>query len=385
MASNEHSTRTRRSVLSLGAKAAAALGVTHLTSRPARAASSGNSAVVCLYLLGGNDSNNMIVPLDSPAYGIYAKGRGPLAIPRSDLLSVYSTANSATYGFHPALSGLRDLYNQGSLAVLANVGRSEAPLSSAQVRATPGSVPADLFQHTGASRIRYLPDAYLGIPWAAPDANGKPIRSLRHGISLVSLHSRGDQGGALMAGATAALLRTAFPETFTGQQMHSIAQALKVKGAGQQAFVCPVAGFDTHADELSRQAQLFGELNDALVAFSRSLDELGIADRVTLFTQTEFNRTLRPNARGGTEHGWGGHALILGGSTLGGQVYGRFPSLELGGPDDLDASGVWIPSTSDLQYSATVAMWFGGDDLSSLPDFAGLPNFTQTDLGFLAR
>lgn len=385
MASDGHRTHSRRSLLSLGAKAAAALGVSHLASRPARAGSSGNSAVVCLYLLGGNDSNNMIVPLDSPAYDSYAKGRGSLAIPRSDLLSVFSAANSATYGFHPNLGGLRDLYNQGSLAVLANVGRSEAPLNSAQVRANPGSLPADLFQHGGASRVRYLPDAYLGIPWAAPETNRTALSPLRHGISLVSSRGGAERGGALMAAGTAASLRTPFPQTFTGEQLRSIAQALKVRGAGQQAFVCPVSGFDTHRDELAAQARLFAEVNDALVAFTRSLDELGIADRVTLFTQTEFNRTLRPNTSGGTEHGWGGHQLILGGSTMGGQVYGRFPSLELGGPDDLGANGVWIPSASDLQYSATVAKWFGRNGLSDLPEFAGLANFTETDLGFLAR
>lgn len=385
MATNRHRTPSRRSVLSLGAKAAAALGVTQLMSGPARAASSGKSTVVCLYLLGGNDSNNMIVPLDSPAYDLYARGRGPLAIPRADLLGVYATANSANYGFHPSLSGLRDLYNAGSLAVLANVGRSEAPLNSAQVRANPGSLPADLFQHGGASRIRYLRDGYLGIPWAAPETDGTVPTALRHGITVVSPRGRFERSGALMAAAAATSLRTAFPRSFTGEQMQSIAQALRVTGTSQQAFVCPVSGYDTHTDELAKQASLYVELNDALVAFSRSLDELGISDRVTLFTQTEFNRSLRPNARGGTEHGWGGHELILGGSTMGGQVYGRFPSLELGGPDDAGVNGVWIPSTSDLQYSATVAKWFGRNDLTDVPEFAGLANFTETDLGFLAR
>jgi uncharacterized protein (DUF1501 family) len=77
IASKEHRTHSRRSVLSFGAKAAAALGVTHWTSGAAFAASSENVAAVCLYLLGGNDSNNMIVPMDSPGYDLYAKGRWP--------------------------------------------------------------------------------------------------------------------------------------------------------------------------------------------------------------------------------------------------------------------------------------------------------------------
>jgi uncharacterized protein (DUF1501 family) len=122
-----------------------------------------------------------------------------------------------------------------------------------------------------------------------------------------------------------------------------------------------------------------------VVAFYRSIEEMGIADRVTLFTQTEFNRTLAPNHNRGTEHGWGGHQLVLGKSVLGGQVHGRFPSLELGGPDDAGTTGIWIPSTSDVQFAATLGAWLGRNDLASLPEFAGLREFAQSDLGFLAR
>jgi uncharacterized protein (DUF1501 family) len=126
-------------------------------------------------------------------------------------------------------------------------------------------------------------------------------------------------------------------------------------------------------------------LNDAVVAFYRAVEELGIADRVTLFTQTEFNRTLAANRLGGSDHGWGGHQLILGRSVLGGQVYGHFPSLELGGPDDAGTTGVWIPTTSDVQYAATLAHWLGGADLLNQPAFAALSQFKESDLGFLAR
>jgi len=125
-------------------------------------------------------------------------------------------------------------------------------------------------------------------------------------------------------------------------------------------------------------------VNDAVVAFYRATEELGMADRVTLFTQTEFNRTLAPNGSG-TEPGWGGHQLITGKSVLGGKIYGRFPSLELGGPDDLGTTGIWIPSTSDVQYAATLASWLGRNDLASVPEFAGLREFGESDLGFLAR
>ena len=371
--------RTRRSVLALGAKAAAALGAAQFSS-PLQAAASGNSALVCLYLLGGNDSNNMIVPLDSPGYDAYARGRGPLSIPREDLLGV-STSNSGSYGFHPNLPGLRDLYKQGSLAVLANVGRSEAPLTRAQAKA--GPLPPDLFEHARDPRIRYVRDGFLGIPWAA-SADGTSVGRLRHGISMLTPPSLSRQHGDLMSAVKEVSLRMSFPLTFIGQQMQTIAQALKSTGVNQQAFVCPVSGFDTHSNQLATQGRLYAELDEALTAFSRTLNDLGISNRVTLFTRTEFNRALRPNATGGTDHGWGGHELVFGGSTIGGQIYGRFPSLELGGSDDLGSNGVWVPGISDLQYSATIARWFGRTDLSGLPEFAGLSNFSVTDLGFLA-
>jgi uncharacterized protein (DUF1501 family) len=340
--------QSRRSVLSLGAKAAAVAGVASLAAPLSRAAAAGNSAVVCLYLIGGNDSNNLIVPLDSPAYDLYARGRGALAIPQSDLLDVYATNGASRYGFHPSLPGLRDLYNQGVLAVLANVGRIDTPLTQAQIRSNSNALPENLFLHTGAAEIGYAPNGYLTLPWA--DGGGSLFR-LNHGVTLTSANGRP---------ATGSPFETTFPSTRTGRQLANVAGIL-LRGVHHQAFVCPVDGFDTHADQLSQQAALFTELNDAIVAFYGALQDLGIADRVTLFTQTEFNRALAPNARGGTDHGWGGHELIVGRSVIGGQVYGRFPSLELGGADDAGNSGIWIPSTALSQYTGTLARWYGAD------------------------
>ena len=120
-------------------------------------AASPNRTVVCIYLIGGNDSNNMIVPLDSPAYDTYARGRGPLALAKDSLLDVQSGA-SDRYGFHPNLPGLRDLYNQNALAVVANVGRVAPGRSAA----------GELTDNTGEMQVRYVPGGYLAIPWAVP-------------------------------------------------------------------------------------------------------------------------------------------------------------------------------------------------------------------------
>src|SRR5579883_3272060 len=159
---------TRRSLLDWGAKSAAALGLSGLMA-PAVAAAGRQRACVCIYLLGGNDSNNMIVPLDSPAYDAYAQGRGPLALPKSSLLPVWAQNTSANYGFHPALAGVRDLYTRGDLAVVVNVGRADRPLAKGNFN--PSQLPADLFQHTGATQVRYLPGGWMAIGWESAAAS----------------------------------------------------------------------------------------------------------------------------------------------------------------------------------------------------------------------
>jgi uncharacterized protein (DUF1501 family) len=371
--------QSRRSVLGFGLKAAACCLAG--AAAPASAASSANRAAVCLYLLGGNDSNNMIVPTSSSEYDIYARGRGPLAVPKEALLPVDSYSPSAKYGFHPNLPGIQQIYNQGSLAVLANVGRTSMPLDAPGIKANPAALPSDLFLHTGASDVRYVANGYLTLAWATGGDSSvrkaPPVAMLEHGVTMAPRES------APLRDASSPL-STPFPKTPFGRQLESVANRLRISSPTRQLFFCPVGGFDTHGDQLARQGFLFTDLNDAMVAFYGAMRELRIADRVTLFTQSEFDRTLAPNPRGGSEHAWGGHQLIMGGSVLGGRVHGVFPSLELGGPDDLGNNGTWIPSTSNVQYDATIAAWLGRTDLPSLPGFENLREFFPANLGFLA-
>jgi uncharacterized protein (DUF1501 family) len=345
----------------LGAGAAAAVGLTDILTPAARAASSLNRCCVCIYLLGGNDSNNMLVPLEGAAYGAYAKFRGALALSRSALLPVDSGAG-AGFGFHPNLAGLRDLYNQNALAVVANVGPARQAVS-----------------HTEAAQVRYLPNGYLSIPWADSRAQG-----LSYGVALAA--AEGDSSRRSVPRATAPARPLAkFPDTIFGRRLEEVANTLRMGALRQNAFLVPLDGFDTHANQLAHQANAFSQLNDGLVAFYNAIGELGMGESVTVYTDTEFNRTLVPNAAGGTGHAWGGHQLILGGSTLGGRIYGTFPSLEVGGPDDAAGNGTWKPTTSDLQYAATLAAWYGIENLASLPAYAGLRDLPRQRLDFLAH
>jgi len=166
-------------------------------------------------------------------------------------------------------------------------------------------------------------------------------------------------------------------------QVARIIEARSVLGATRQIFFVAIGGFDTHNDQLNRQAPLLAEVSSSLSAFYAATVQLGVASQVTTFTLSDFGRTLAPASGGGSDHAWGNHHLVLGGAVQGRQTYGTFPTLALGGPDDFTAQGRWLPTTSTDQYAATLARWFGvapGDLAAVLPN---LGRFASADLGFL--
>jgi uncharacterized protein (DUF1501 family) len=162
-----------------------------------------------------------------------------------------------------------------------------------------------------------------------------------------------------------------------------IMQARSSLGLLRQIFFCSLGGFDTHSGQLPTQSTLFSQLDPAMAAFYNSTVELGLPQQVTAFTLSDFNRTFQPGTNGGTDHAWGGNHLILGGAVQGGDVYGQFPELVPGSPNDVGTNGRWIPTTSVDQYGAALATWFGvaASDLPYI--FPNLPNFTAPPLTFM--
>ena len=149
----------------------------------------------------------------------------------------------------------------------------------------------------------------------------------------------------------------------------------------RQVFFVGIGGFDSHDDQVMNQPGLLGGVSAAMTAFYNATVEIGMADSVTTFTQSDFGRTLTSNGDG-TDHAWGGNQLIIGDAVLGRDIYGTFPSLALGGADDV-GGGRLIPTTSADQYAATLARWFGIADVDLDIVAPNIDNFGVRDLGFL--
>jgi uncharacterized protein (DUF1501 family) len=175
-------------------------------------------------------------------------------------------------------------------------------------------------------------------------------------------------------------------------------------GMKRQIFFIQVGGFDTHSNQtgnagastpdsakviIGDHADRLAELSQTMNAFYQALSAIGIPtglnvplkDSVTAFTASDFSRTFPANGYG-SDHGWGGHQLVVGGAVKGGATYGKFPQLAVNGPDDT-STGRWIPTLAVDQYAATIASWFGVDESGIGTVFPNLGRFSSPNLGFL--
>jgi uncharacterized protein (DUF1501 family) len=182
-------------------------------------------------------------------------------------------------------------------------------------------------------------------------------------------------------------LKTVFPANNTlAAQLKQIAQIIQVRsalGVNRQIFFAGVGNFDTHSDQLDLQGTLLASISPALAAFYQATQELGVQNEVTSFTMSDFSRTFQPNSNTGSDHAWGSHHIVLGGAVNGGQMYGTFPTLALGGPDDSGSNGRWVPSTASVQYASTLAQWFGVSAAQLPTIFPNIASFPSTNLGFV--
>jgi len=169
-------------------------------------------------------------------------------------------------------------------------------------------------------------------------------------------------------------------------QLRIVARLISVSaqlGARRQVFFVSLGGFDNHDSIVAQHPTLLARLASAMRSFHDATEELGVADRVTSFTASDFGRTLTSNANG-SDHGWGSHHFVMGGAVRGQRFYGSAPIIADNGPDDV-GQGRLLPAISVDQYAATLALWFGvpvGSLTTVLPNM-GNYNPSSWNLGFV--
>lgn len=181
-------------------------------------------------------------------------------------------------------------------------------------------------------------------------------------------------------------LTTTFDQTnYFARQLQVVARLIAARGAlgtKRQVFFVSMGGFDNHDGLMTQHPELMAIFNSAVTSFYNATVELGVANKVTTFTASDFGRTLAYNGDG-SDHGWGSHHFIMGGAVKGGQFYGTAPHISLE-TDDQVGQGRLLPSTSVDQMAATLGKWFGlsGSELTSV--LPNIGNFATANLGFMA-
>jgi uncharacterized protein (DUF1501 family) len=426
----------------------------------------GYKALVCVFLFGGNDSHNMVVPIAGAEYNGYASARGGLAednglaLPQGALLPLAG----GQYGLHPAMPGLASIYNNDRrLAIVANSGVLLAPTTLAQYKAHSVPLPPQLFSHsdmqshwqtlcpdqpadTGwggrladvfrtassgqlpvsvglgggglfmkgdlvfsyqVAPMRYRngaidpgfrlarpprADIYWNWTGSNPQAlfegNARlPRANLLEEQYATVMESAIDMGqfvtGAVynettVSGNTTYSLKSPVPGTWpTGNrlasQLHTVAAMIAARqalGVSRQVFFVSLGGFDNHGDQFGRDAasgnktllagkhhDLLRTLDEALKVFHDATVAMGVSNNVTTMTMSDFGRTLKSNGQG-SDHGWGGHHLVMGGAVNGGRIVGQMPPVALGTSTDV-GEGRLLPAIASETYAATLAQWFG--------------------------
>ena len=450
-----HTRREFLHALSAGA-AVASLSRFGVSPSWAQSAPVDYKALVCIFLFGGNDGNNVVIGADTAGYAEYAAVRGVssgINITQSELLQIQPKNSSRVFGLHPSLAKVHPLFASGQLAVLANVGPLNRPTSKAAYLAGTDN-PYQLFSHADqqAQWQSTFSDEPSRTGWGGRLAdtvksmNGSAAMPVTTSIAGNVLFAQGSTTSALTVPssgtfgltdtgtssaararqqALAALLgegrdHTLVMETADGlanainlstvvnpvissnnatvqalfnttgnslalqlQQVAKLIAARDTFGVKRQVFFVSLGGFDTHTGQLNTQVNLLTQVGDAMKSFYDATAALGVADKVTSFTLSDFGRTFKPAAGGGSDHAWGNHHFIMGGAVKGGAMYGTFPSLALTGPDDVSSEGRWLPSTSVDQYAATLASWFGVTDAQLSTVLPNLAAFPTKNLGFL--
>lgn len=206
-------------------------------------------------------------------------------------------------------------------------------------------------------------------------SNAHPLKQ-QAALSLARAKSGSGQLASTLAANTS--FDTSYNESSRlAQQLRMVARLIagnQQLGMKRQIFFVGAGGWDTHDNQTPRLAALMTDLNRSMSDFQATMKELDMADSVTTFSASDFGRTLTINGDG-SDHGWGGHYMVMGGAVNGGKLHGQLPSFEVDGDDDSGDKGRVIPSMSINQYGALLAQWMGVTDSDINDVFPDLQNF----------
>lgn len=435
----------------------------------AQQAPADHRTLVCIFLHGGNDSFNWLVPRDA-RHAAYSTTRGNLALPVNTLRQLTQDGGDGKlYGIHPSCAGLQELFNglggdtaKRRAAFVSNVGTLVHPVTKAQYLAESVTLPRALYSHSdqidqwqssvpqGMTQLAGWAGRAADVLHGVTNAGGISMNISLAGNSLWQVGNSTtqfvvtDSGALTFAGSDisesnhpmrikndahrsiigqsyanlmhqsyAQLTKSSielqefflqqfnsyddsaiaglFPSgNWVGQQFRAAAKMIALRnglGLRRQTLFLSFGGWDHHGELLEAQGEMLTMLDGALTAFQKALDQLALQDSVITYSASDFGRTLRSNGRG-TDHAWGGNALIMGGPVRGGRIYGTFPDLELESSDDTGYGGRMIPTTSVDSLFAEMLRWFGvapADMPYVLPNIANFyqPSSSGLPIGFL--
>nr|WP_087018924.1 DUF1501 domain-containing protein [Thaumasiovibrio subtropicus] len=415
----------------------------------AHAAGNDYKALICLFLYGGNDSFNMVVPADAANHTNYLAARPDIGLQLNEMADMAGFTDEA--GQQVRLNGqmpnLAQLMLEGAATTIVNVGTMLEPTTKAnysQVR-KPANLGAHNKQQLAWQRSwnisEYNPFGWAGMMMdilASPSliaenmeiSGGElldgqqaiPVEVESNGVAAMDAlgHSNivkenfsslvDNPYGSLFSQAYTARLQgvrdfqeqldavfAANPEdesinpSYLGRQLRMVKrlmQSSEALGHQRQVFFVSTGGFDNHRNQRGRHDGLLADIDQVVTQFYRALEAEGLSDKAVLFSMSDFGRTIENNSNAGTDHGWGSNQIVVGGAVQGGKAYGRYPSFVR---DGVDAIGnKFIPSTSSEQMAATLCQWFGLSESSIDYIFPSLrPTntnaFSSRYLGFLGN
>lgn len=341
----------------------------------------------------------LVVPLTRQQYESQAYPMPPKLFSHNDQQSVWqsSSPEGSTIGWGGRLGDIAMPSNSQSLFTCISVTGNSVFLSG-----------QDALQYqcstSGAIKVRALQEA----DWLFGNHAG--MRStLLNMIQQNRTHVLQNEYNNVMRRALAAEgkvsdalssvnLGTAFADNNLSRQMRMVARLIGARqrlGVKRQVFMVSLGGFDLHDNLVARQPGLLQEVDQAISSFYKATVELGVSDKVTTFTASDFGRTLTSNGNG-SDHGWGSHHFLVGGAVKGARFYGEAPPVSAS--DSKDPQDQWhvgqgrlLPRTSTDQFAATLGRWFGVEEDELARILPNLRNFGKsagrldypTDLGFL--